>query len=89
MESRLGLSILSGFSPYAQLQVVTQSTPLIKDCYPLFYYYSSMLVTNPHRSEIRASRLMSFHFFFLRKTKKRVHYTFKNSYILGKGHKSK
>ena len=39
-------SIQSGSSPSAGLQVVTQSTHLLKDCYP-------QLVSNPHRSEIR------------------------------------
>ena len=38
------LSILSGFSNFAGLQVVTQSTHHLKDCYP-------RLVLNQHRSE--------------------------------------
>ena len=44
--SQLGPSIQSGSSPYAGLQVVTQSIHLSKDCYP-------KLVLNPHRSEIQ------------------------------------
>ena len=46
IRSQFGPSIQSGSSPSAGLQVVTQSTHLLKDCYP-------QLVSNPHRSEIR------------------------------------
>ena len=53
VRSQLGLSIQPGSSPSAGLQVVTQSTHLLKDCYP-------QLVLNPHRSEIRPPKQLDY-----------------------------
>ena len=46
-----------------------------------------MLVTNPHRSEIRASRLMSFLFFFWEKPKNECIINLKIAVSLEKGTK--
>ena len=54
VRSQLGPIVQSGSFPSAGLQVVTQSTHLSKDCYP-------QLVSNPHRSEIRASKVAGLH----------------------------
>ena len=53
VRSQLDLSIQSGSSPSAGLQVVTQSTHLSKDCYP-------QLVSNPLCSEIRPPRQLGY-----------------------------
>ena len=54
VRSQLGPIVQSGSFPSAGLQVVTQSTHLSKDCYP-------QLVSNPHRSEIRTSKVARLH----------------------------
>ena len=55
-------SIQSGSSPSAGLQVVTQSTHLSRDCYPL-------LVSNLHHSEIRPPKQLDYRCMPLHPTK--------------------
>ena len=51
--SQLSPSIQSGFFPCAGLQVVTQFTHLLKDCY-------SQLVLNPHCSEVIPTKQLDY-----------------------------
>ena len=53
VRSQLGASIQSGSSPIAELQVVTKSTHLMKDCY-------AQLVSKPHHSKIRPPKQLGY-----------------------------